>query len=373
MDNRIKNIEEMTDSRILFEKKVPAFGYFLISIVTILLVCIVVWSMRSPKTSVIKSAGLVQSKEKNYVMAPYSGEILSFDVEEGEVVKQGDILFTLSSVELDAQEKQLLDQKILLENQKEMYNKLEKSIKDNENYFSATIENEQLYYNMFESYIREIEQMSIDVEMLKTYGYTQDQIEEEIKKNDTKIEQRYYTELQNVENKITEIDNQLKTAESQLEVVDEGKEGYSVKANASGKIHLLGQFNVGMVMQAGTSVASIASNSDEFEIYVSVGDSDVVRIEKGDKVDISVNGLNQSVYGTISGKVVSKDSDITISNTEKGTTAYFNIKIEPDYNYVIDKNGEKFNLSNGMSVETRIQYDKITYFEYALDALGIKL
>jgi hypothetical protein len=28
-------------------------------------------------------------------------------------------------------------------------------------------------------------------------------------------------------------------------------------------------------------------------------------------------------------------------------------------------------LSNGMSVETRIQYDEITYFEYVMEALGV--
>lgn len=372
MDKGIKNLEELTDSRLMFEKKVPAFGYVLISIIGFILVSLIVWSIKAPKTSVIKSGGLVQSKEKNYVMSPYSGKIVEFKVKEGDVVKKGDVLFTLSSDELDVQQKQITDQKELLEKQKAMYEKLRNSIKENKNLFSQSIEEEQLYFNMFETYIREMSQMTVDIEMMKAYGYTQEQINDEVKKNDTKKEQRYYTELQNIESRISELDMQISTATSQSEAITEGQNGYSIKATSSGKIHLLSQFNEGMVMQAGTTVASIASNSDDFEIYVSVSDSEAIRIQEGDTVDIAINGLNQVVYGTISGKVVDKDSDITINNTEKGTSMYFNIKVVPDSNYVIDKNGEKFNLSNGMSVETRIKYDKETYFEYALEAIGLK-
>lgn len=374
MDKGIKNLEEMTDSRLMFEKKVPAFGYMLISIVAIIIISLIIWSIKAPKTSVIKSGGIIQSKEKNYIMVPYSGEIKSFNIKEGDLVKEGDVLFTLKSTELDMQEKQLADQKVILEEQLAMYRKLELSVKENKNHFSPTIENEQLYYNMFEAYVREVSQISdeVNVDMLKMYGYTQEQINEEIKKNDKKVEQRHFTELQNIQSKISEINTQLTTANTQIESIDIGQEEYSVKANTSGKVHLMGECNVGMVMQAGTSIASISSDSDEFEVYVSVSDLDAVRIEEGDIVDIAVSGLNQSVYGTISGKVVSKDSDITIQNTEKGAATSFNIKVEPDYNYLVNKNGDKYNLSNGMTVEARIKYDKITYFDYALEAIGLK-
>jgi hypothetical protein len=79
------------------------------------------------------------------------------------------------------------------------------------------------------------------------------------------------------------------------------------------------------------------------------------------------------VYGTITGKVISKDVDVTVSATGEGNVSYFKIIVEPDYNYVISKNGEKVNLSNGMGVETRIIYDQVTYLYYALDAFGIRL
>ena len=136
MDTGIKNLEEMTDSRLMFEKKVPAFGYALISIVAIIIISLVVWSIKAPKTSVIKSGGIIQSKEKNYIMVPYSGEIESFNIKEGDLVKEGDVLFTLKSTELDMQEKQLVDQKVVLEEQLTLYKKLETCVKENKNHFS---------------------------------------------------------------------------------------------------------------------------------------------------------------------------------------------------------------------------------------------
>ena len=44
--------------------------------------------------------------------------------------------------------------------------------------------------------------------------------------------------------------------------------------------------------------------------------------------------------------------------------------ITPDSTYVISNSGDKVDLSNGMSVTARVEYDKLTYFEYAMEALG---
>jgi len=89
-------------------------------------------------------------------------------------------------------------------------------------------------------------------------------------------------------------------------------------------------------------------------------------------VDIAVSGLTQSVYGTISGEVVRIDSDITTSQSSQGEiSAYFKVYIKPDNTYLVSKQGNKAVISNGMSVEARIQYDEVTYFNYVMEALGV--
>ena len=105
-------------------------------------------------------------------------------------------------------------------------------------------------------------------------------------------------------------------------------------------------------------------------IDATISASDRSRIRVGNNVSILVLGLQQNVYGTLKGKVVEIDSDISISND--GKKSFFKIKIEPDSIVLNPKDGEMVELKNGMAVEARIIYDKITYFDYAMNAIGIK-
>ena len=45
--------------------------------------------------------------------------------------------------------------------------------------------------------------------------------------------------------------------------------------------------------------------------------------------------------------------------------------VKPDSTYLISKSGDQVDLANGMSVTARVQYDEVTYFQYALEALGV--
>ena len=71
--------------------------------------------------------------------------------------------------------------------------------------------------------------------------------------------------------------------------------------------------------------------------------------------------------GTLTGTVTSIDSDVTASSSG----SYYKMTITPDSTYVISNSGDKVDLSNGMSVTARVEYDKLTYFEYAMEALGV--
>ena len=95
MSRQIKTLDQLKDSRLLYEKKLPRFGYIITVILMALLTVIVIWSIYTPKIYVIKSAGAVQSDNKNYVMSPYTGKISEMQVKEGQVVEKGDILFVM--------------------------------------------------------------------------------------------------------------------------------------------------------------------------------------------------------------------------------------------------------------------------------------
>lgn len=97
MSRRVKSLDEIRESRLLFDKNPPAFGYILITVVAVFLIVAVVWSIKTPKVYTIQAQGTVTNDESNYVMCSYTGEILDSNMEEGALVEAGDVLFTIKS------------------------------------------------------------------------------------------------------------------------------------------------------------------------------------------------------------------------------------------------------------------------------------
>ncbi|PXV91054.1 multidrug resistance efflux pump [Lachnotalea glycerini] len=373
MSKQIKTMDQLKDSKLLYDKKVPPFGYMILITVTLLLVAVIIWSIKTPKIYIIKSSGVVQSMNKNYAMSPYTGEIVTINIKEGMNVEEGDVLFEIKSGDLDLQGEQLEGQKQIYETQIAQYQKLVKSIKDDTNYFNQSNTEDSLYYSQYEAYKSQVDQNTMDASVYKASGYSDEQIENELIKNQNKITEVYYSAIKSAEDSILQSQTQLDSIRAQLDAIGTGQEQYSVKANTSGKVHMMAEYKTGMVVQATQALASISSENDKYVIQANVSADDAARIKVGDMTDVAVLGLTQSVYGTISGKVTEIDSDVSTSESSDSSSpsAYFKIMIEPDYTYLVSKAGDKINLSNGLMVEARIQYDKVTYFNYVLEGLGV--
>lgn len=368
--DKIRKLEDLTDSRLLYEKDIPKFGYMLIILTSFLMFCVVIWSITAHKPYIVKADGIVQSDNKNYVMSKYTGEIVEINMKEGVLVEKGESLFKVKSSEIDVQLTQLQEQEKLYEVKKRQFQKLVKSIKEDKNYFDGTSQEDNLYYNQFELYKSQIEQNKVDVSSYKAYGYTDEQIEAQLIINEAKISEIYYNAIQAAENSIADANVQLEMINAQKVALGAGQREYVVTAPETGRVHLISEYKKGMVVQATTPIASIASEKDSYTIVANVGVMDVVKIHVGDKVDLEINGLAQSIYGTIGGEVIQIDSDLTIQNIEAGQqNAYFKAYIEPDISYLISNEGKKINITNGMAVEARIVYDELTYFDYVLETL----
>lgn len=372
MKKQIKTMEQLRDSRLLFEKKLPAFGYMILLIVTFSLIGVVVWSMYAHKPYMIISQGTVTNEESSYVMPAYTGEIEESFMEEGKLVQAGDVLFTIKSTDYNLQEEQLLTNKEIYEKQLEKSELLVKSIKDDKNYFDAADTEDELYYSTFEAYKSQVAQNIFDGSTYQAYGYTEEQIQTELEKNQGKISEIYYSAIQSAENMGKEAKQQIASIESQLAAITSGQAEYSVRAVNTGILHLLADYKTGMVVQTGSAVATITPENSEVMIEAYVSTADMARMEEGNEVQLAVDGLIQSVYGNITGIVEKIDSNLTSMEGENGqSNSVFKIRIKPNSDYVVSKSGKKVNLSNGMTVEARVTYDEVTYFNYVLEKLGL--
>lgn len=365
----VKEIRDLKDSRLLYEKDLPPFGYIIVSVISLLIIAVVIWSIRTPKTYVVKSQGVVESSNKNYIMSAYTGEIKHMNISEGSFVEMGDVLFTVKSTDLDLQEEQILGQIDVYNENIRQLKKLEQSIMDGKNYFDIELESDRQYYNQYEAYMSQIEQNDIDTSTYKSYGYTDAQIELELEKNNAKITEIYYSTLKTIDEGIMQYNNEIDKLMIQQGAIENGQSEYQIIASTSGIVHMINEYKEGMVVQAASAIGSIANENDKYIVSAYLSVSDRPRVSIGDNVNIEVLGLAQNTYGNIRGKLVSIDNDI--SSSQNGDQTFFKATIEVEAPYLISSKGNKVNISNGMSVEARIIYDELSYFDYFLESLGL--
>ena len=367
MTTTIRDITELQDRRIMMEKKLPPFGYALILLTAALMLFLVVWSTKNYRTYVSQSSGTVQAANKTYIMSSYSGSITELNVSEGTYVNEGDLIAHIKSTDLDMQQDSIQSQLDIYKKQKSQYEKLVKSIQDDKNYFSETDIDDQPYYYQYETYKSQVAQKAFDASPYQAAGYSDEQIKALMEQNQSEVEALYYSTLQSISASLTSVQSNIDNLLSQLDALNTGANDYYIYAPTSGVIHMDTPYKVGMVLSAGTPLATVASENSDLEVVAYVTLSDRPLLHVGDPCKIAITGLSEYSYGTLTGTVTSIDSDVTASSSG----SYYKMTITPDSTYVISNSGDKVDLSNGMSVTARVEYDKLTYFEYAMEALGV--
>ena len=367
MTTTIRDINELQDRRIMMEKKLPPFGYALILLTAALILFLVVWSTKNYRPYVSQSSGSVQAANKTYIMSSYSGSITELNIAEGAYVNEGDLIAHIKSTDLDMQQDSIQSQLDIYKKQKSQYEKLVKSIQDDKNYFSETDIDDQPYYYQYETYKSQVAQKAFDASPYQAAGYSDEQIKALMEQNQSEVEALYYSTLQSISASLTSVQSNIDNLQSQLDALSTGANDYYIYAPTSGVIHMDTPYKVGMVLSAGTPLATVASENSDLEVVAYVTLSDRPLLHVGDPCKIAITGLSEYSYGTLTGTVTSIDSDVTASSSG----SYYKMTITPDSTYVISNSGDKVDLSNGMSVTARVEYDKLTYFEYAMEALGV--
>ena len=367
MTTTIRDINELQDRRIMMEKKLPPFGYALILLTAALILFLVVWSTKNYRTYVSQSSGSVQAANKTYIMSSYSGSITELNIAEGTYVNEGDLIAHIKSTDLDMQQDSLQSQLDIYKKQKSQYEKLVKSIQDDKNYFSETDIDDQPYYYQYETYKSQVAQKAFDASPYQAAGYSDEQIKALMEQNQSEVEALYYSTLQSISASLTSVQSNIDNLQSQMDALSTGANDYYIYAPTSGVIHMDTPYKVGMVLSAGTPLATVASENSDLEVVAYVTLSDRPLLHVGDPCKIAITGLSEYSYGNLTGTVTSIDSDVT--STESGS--YYKMTIKPNSTYVVSNSGDKVDLANGMSVTARVEYDKLTYFEYVMEALGV--
>ena len=367
MTTTIQNLSDLQDRRIMMDNKLPPYGYAFVILTGLFMIFLVIWSTQTNRIYVSQNSGVVQAANKTYIMSSYSGSITELNIAEGAYVNEGDLIAHIKSTDLDMQQDSIQSQLDIYKKQKSQYEKLLKSIQDDKNYFSETDIDDQPYYYQYETYKSQVAQKAFDASPYQAAGYSDEQIKALMEQNQSEVEALYYSTLQSISASLTSVQSNIDNLQSQMDALSTGANDYYIYAPTSGVIHMDTPYKVGMVLSAGTPLATVASENSDLEVVAYVTLSDRPLLHVGDPCKIAITGLSEYSYGTLTGTVTSIDSDVTASSSG----SYYKMTITPDSTYVISNSGDKVDLSNGMSVTARVEYDKLTYFEYAMEALGV--
>jgi multidrug resistance efflux pump len=367
---KVYSLHEITDSRVLYDKNPPKFMVLIILIVLSLIVGFLVWADVSIKTYVVKAQGIVTADNKTNIMTNITGQLSSVNVKEGQKVKAGDVLFTINPSDSNLQLEQA-NAELKYDNERiALLTRAEKDATKGTNSFNKNNPNELEFYNRLQDNYAKEGEYTVDVKALKAQGYTDDMIKQQQDQAKTKLNELHYDTILSFTTEKDQDEADAAKVEGQIDALKSSLSSYKITAETSGIVHLVAPLTTGTVIQQGNSLGSISDTSKGIIIETLLQSSDRPMVSVGDDVSIAVLGLNQEEYGTIKGKVVSIDQDADI-DSQKGTV-YFNLKVKPEKTFLKDRKGQKVNLALGMTTETRVDYDKITYMKYFLEQIGIK-
>ena len=135
-----------------------------------------------------------------------------------------------------------------------------------------------------------------------------------MEQNQSEVEALYYSTLQSISASLTSVQSNIDNLQSQMDALSTGANDYYIYAPTSGVIHMDTPYKVGMVLSAGTPLATVASENSDLEVVAYVTLSDRPLLHVGDPCKIAITGLSEYSYGTLTGTVTSIDSDVTASS-----------------------------------------------------------
>ena len=367
MTTTIQNLDDLQDRRIMMDRDVPPYGYAFVILVGLFMIFLLVWSTRTNRIYVSQNSGTVQASNKTYIMSSYSGTLTELYISEGSYVNEGDLVAHIKSTDLDMQQDNLESQLKIYQTQVDQYNKLLQCIQDDTNYFSETSAEDQPYYYQYETYKSQVEQKTFDASAYQAAGYSDAQIKTLMEQNQSEIQALYYSTMQSISQSITSAQSNVDNVQAQIDALNTGANDYYLYAPTSGVIHMDTPYKEGMVLSAGSPLATVASENDDLEIVAMVTVNDRPLLHVGDPCKIAITGLSEYSYGTLTGTVTAIDSDVTTSTS----ASYYKMTIKPDSTYVVSRSGENVSRAIDGQKFARVEFGRVTYWECAMNAVGV--
>ena len=319
----------------IIEKPENMASKVLIILIIMVFVTTLVWACFFKIDIVVSCAGYVTyaEGEMSNIIATTSGKINEIFLYEGDSVNTGDIIFSVDSDDIDVKLKELEDNKILLSEQKEVYETIldnedsENSIEEvinidnfsNKIIINSIITEELLYENQLDEY-----------ELSGLYDNNN------VKENEK--ESFILNHRLSVIQKISSIDLSISDIDNDIFMYEKEKENRQIRALTDGIIGKMTDLKVGQNINEGEAYGYIIPSEGEMIISGYISGSDINEVNLGDEVKIRLDMYKGTDKEIITG-TVSKIDNVTTNVDGLGAVYPVEIAIDEELDLKVGNMG----------------------------------
>ena len=213
---KLYNKEELKDSRIFFDKQPPKYLLVLTWLLVAFLLAALIGANFVTKNYIVKAQGTIEADDKQYVTPVSSGNILKIYKQEGDKVKKGDVILSLSVGTEGVQENEIQKQIDDLVEKEEIFAKYEKSLKDGMNYLKNE-GGEQAYYGKVAYYLEQVNGEKTDskqlAETIKQKQSDLQKLQKDLESIKQKNQEKYQKDLTRKQSQLDKLQTELQELE----------------------------------------------------------------------------------------------------------------------------------------------------------------
>lgn len=348
---RSYTLNELKSSRLQYDKKPPKLMMWIIFTTLFLLCAIIVISIFTYKTEVVRAGGVLASDIKTPIQSQTGGKITKLNHNSGDYVEKGSVLFELDATQVQSNIIAIKGKVDYMQQYVDNYNLMIDKLGNADLSVNTLGENpfqKSDFYFMWSSMDNEYSAAKAEGEL------TLQQARE-------KVVNQY---LQSFYQSKMQYEYELLGNSRQLDAYNEMLDSYKVYAYASGYVNYFADIQVGAVIDnnaIGSISDTISKDNVIIDCYIDTGSRSFIKV--GDSVEVVMAGLSQSKYGTLKAKVHSISDDVVV---DKEGNVFYKVQVKPNATKLKD-----VELTNGQQGEIRIKYDSVTWMNWMLKKIGI--
>ena len=358
-----------------------------LKIVSLLFICIFLWAFFFQVDQVIHAQGQVVANSKNQIIQSADGGVLTeLNVQEGDVVKQGQVIAVLEKDRAfasytESQSKVTALQMTVSRLEAELFGKnftyTKAQLTDQPDLVSAQL---NLFRQRRKSYLEQIQvleesvrladqELQMSLPLLKTEDVSKVEILRiqktlnEAKGHLISVKNKYF---QDVSAELNKAQEDLNSQEQVLADRRQLLEHTDIVAPVTGLVKSIRITTIGGVVRQGDEILQILPTESSLIIEAKIKPADMTFIKLDLPAKVKLDAYDYSIYGSMEGYVNYVSPDTIIEESRNGQQAFYKVKININEKNQSNTSANSLEIRPGMTVNIDIRTGKRSVMSYLM-------